>query len=131
MNEIGEKLLESLGSPMLVELTGAGLTKKKIIELLIAELTATTRKVFNNGGELIYSDPDPDWATRARARTDIIKLCAFYPPEKFQLQVPSYDNLSDEELMERTDKILDDRKNELSVIAIDYQGPQDEAEKHE
>ena len=46
MNNIGEKLLESLGTPLLKDLEEAGLTKKKLIEKLSEELEATEEQTF-------------------------------------------------------------------------------------
>ena len=81
MNDIGEKLLESLGTPLLKDLEEAGLTKKKLIEKLSEELEATEEKPFNYNGTISYSKPLPNWEIRQKARIDIQKLCAFYPKD--------------------------------------------------
>jgi hypothetical protein len=124
MNDTREKLLQSLGTLLLKDLDEAGLTRKKLIEKLGEELEATEVKPFNHNGTIIYSKPLPNWEIRQKARLDIQKLCAFYPPEKYQLQLPPLSNMSDEELDEKIKALLDkERKDEPK--AINYQGPQD------
>lgn len=133
MDDVGEKILQSLGTPLLPELEAEGLTKSRLIQLLKEELQATEMKIFNNAGKIIYSDPQPCWEIRAKARHDILKLCAYYPAEKFQLQPPSLANLSDAELEEKINVLLDGRKSESvkGIDVIDYHPPKNGEETHE
>lgn len=132
MDDKKRELLALIGAPLLEDLEAGGLTRTKLIEKLGEELEATEIKPFNYNGTIIYSKPLPNWEIRQKARIDIQKLCAFYPPEKYQLQVPRWENLPDEELEKRINEFLDGRKSE-QVKAIDYQAPQggEKEEPHE
>jgi len=104
-------LIDSLGVPLLNDLEQAGLTRSRLIELLKEELLATERKVFNNNGNLIYSDPAPAWEIRQKARLDIQKLCGFYPTEKHlveahHIQISTYARFTDDEIKRRINGIV-------------------------
>jgi len=85
MDEKGKELFESLGSPLLKDLEGVGLTRKKLVENLKEQLSATEVKAFNANGRIIYSDPLPAWETRQRALVIALKLCDFYPKETIEV----------------------------------------------
>jgi hypothetical protein len=130
-DDIGERILQSLGTPMLPALEKGGITREVLVEQLKAELAATETKVFNNNGKLIYSEPLISWEIRQRARMDCQKLLAVYPPEKYQLQLPPLSNLSDEELEKRINELEEARKVESvkGLDVIDYHPPESERTK--
>lgn len=128
MDDIAEKILQGLATPMLAELEKGGITKAKLILQLKEELSAEDRKVFNNNGKLIYSDPSPAWEIRQKARMDCQKLLAVYPPEKYSLSAPNFSNLTDEELEAKISSLLEARKGESvkGIDVIDYHPPKTE-----
>jgi len=77
-----EDILSGLENPMTPILEKIGIGKSYLAQKLKKELNAKETKVFNDKGELIYSDNLVAWKIRQEARKDAHKLRGDYPAEK-------------------------------------------------
>jgi hypothetical protein len=135
MNDTGEKLLASLGAPLLKDLEEAGLTRKKLIQELKEQLEAVEIKPFNANGRIIYSDGQPNWTIRQGALVIALKLSNFYPKEVIGVEeglninvinfARSIAKMTDEEIQDRISSLLEKHEEgieegEPAIKVVDY-----------
>lgn len=73
--------------------SGYFLAKRRLTPCTIAReieehLHATSVKVFNHNGEILYSDPMRDWTAQFRALELAVKLWGMMPAEKREVSGP-------------------------------------------
>ena len=81
-NNLRQKMLDSLNSPIIKCLDSKGITLDKLADKLIEELDATNVKQFQYEGHVVEADPLIAWDIRQKARQDAHKLRGDYPAEK-------------------------------------------------
>jgi len=72
--EIGKKIYDSLGNPLVECLEKKGITVEYLADKLKEELEATETKTFQYKGDVIDSDAKIAWEIRQRARESAHKL---------------------------------------------------------
>jgi len=83
--DLRQKMLDSINTPILKALDGEGITLSYLTKHLKKELKAKRVQVFNDKGQIIYSDPLDALEIQQRARQDAHKLRGDYPAEKHQI----------------------------------------------
>ena len=74
-----------IDNPMIGALDAQGIDITYLTKKLKKELNAKEQKVFNDKGEIVYSDKMITWKTRQEARKDAHKLRGDYPAERKEL----------------------------------------------
>ena len=72
--EVGKRIYDSLGSPLIKSLDDKGITLDYLIDKAKEELEATETKTFQYQGEIVESDPKIAWEVRQRARMHLHRL---------------------------------------------------------
>jgi len=78
---------EAILSPITKALTKHGITLDQTCQKLKESMEAKETKVFNNSGELIYSDDLIAHGIRLKAVIEALKLQQAYPAEKQELEI--------------------------------------------
>ncbi len=80
--EVGKRIYESLGNPLVPCLEKKGITSDYLADKLKEELEANETKVFQYKGGIVEKSDLVAWEIRQRARIDAHKLLGHYPSEK-------------------------------------------------
>jgi hypothetical protein len=117
--EVGKRIYESLGNPIVECLEKKGITVDYLADKLKEELGATETKTFQYQGGVVDSDPKIAWDIRQRARMDAHKILSHYPSEKHHITVeglPVVPLTEDEQLdLEARKQIIKERTMKAAI----------------
>ena len=85
--EVGKKIFNDIGTPLVSSLEKQGITADYLAVKLKQELEALDEKVFQYKGGIISKADLKAWEIRQRARMDAHKLLGHYPSEKHHVTI--------------------------------------------